>query len=376
MYNRVTTPLEKYVKIATIVRGYLPVPRPADIVYAPIDLAVSLSQGLQSRGHSVDFYAPEGSNLSVPVQSHGLRPLVKSQQEWEAFLQNTELQMHYVPHLWDYYLAKKMFEKARKGEYDVLHFHHPEIALFLAPQYPEVPVVYTLHDPLHGWYNEVFDMFKSPNQFFVSISNSQRAPRPSLNYAATVYNGVDLDTFLPPQKHNGHLLFAGRIVPEKGVKEAIEVAQKAGMPLLIAGPVFPDNRKYFNEHIKPHLGDTVKYLGYLNRDRLLTCYQDAKALLMPIQWEEPFGMNMIEAMACGTPVIALNRGSVPEVVKDGETGYIVNTIDEMVAAVHNLDKIDRSACRKHVEENFSIDHMVDNYEAVFEDVIAKLKKTQ
>lgn len=359
--------------IATIVRGYLPVPRPGDIVYAPIDLAVDLACGLQKRGHSIDFYAPEGSSLPVPVKSHGLKPLVTSQAEWEKMLHDTELQMHYIPHLWDYYLVREMFERARRGEYDVLHFHHPEIALFFAQAYPEVPVVYTLHDPLYGWYNEVFGMFASPNQFFVSISDSQRTPQPHLPYAATVYNGVDLKTFLPPKKHNGHLLFTGRIVPQKGVREAIEVARRTGLSLYIAGPVFPDNRKYFDEEIKPHLNDRIRYVGFVKRNELLRYYQDAKALLMPIQWEEPFGMNMIEAMACGTPVIAMNRGSVPEIVKDGVTGYIVDTVDEMVDAVARLDSLDRSACRAHVEQSFSIEKMIDGYETVYRQAAAAVR---
>ncbi len=126
-------------KIATLVRGYFPVPRPADIVYAPIDLAVTLAEGLVKLNHRVDFYAPKGSKLNIPIKSCGLEPLVTTQKEWEKFLHNTEIHMHYIPHLWDFYLAKEMFEKARTGEYDILHFHHAEIALFLqtfTPMYP------------------------------------------------------------------------------------------------------------------------------------------------------------------------------------------------------------------------------------------------
>ncbi len=155
-----------------------------------------------------------------------------------------------------------------------------------------------------------------------------------------------------PKKHNGFLLFVGRIVPEKGVKEAIEVAKKSRQRLIIAGTVFPANRKYFNEHVKPHLNDKIKYVGYIERSKLLDYYQQAKALLMPLQWEEPFGMNMIESMACGTPVIALRRGSVPEVEVHNQTGFIADSIDEMAGYVAKLKTIDRTACREHVVKNF------------------------
>ncbi len=342
-------------RIATMVRGYLPVPRPNDIVYAPIDLAVELTKGLQKIGHTVDFFAPKGSRLGTKVETCGIKPLVKNQTQWEGFLHDIELHMHSVPHLYDAYFAREMFERAAKGEYDLLHFHHPEIGLPLAGYYPDVSVIYTVHDPLDSWYNYLLDMYKSPNQYLISISNSQRAARPRLNYAATVYNGVDTDIFLPTKKHDGFLLFVGRITKEKGLREAIKVAEICDLPLIIAGPIFPDKQAYFNKYIKPYLNDKIRYIGYVKRQKLLPYFQKAKALLMPVKWEEPFGMNMIEAMACGTPVIAFNRGSVPEVVIDGKTGFVVDTLNQMVKAVAKIDTINRDDCRRHVVDNFSVE---------------------
>ncbi len=228
----------------------------------------------------------------------------------------------------------------------------------------------TLHDPLDGWFNKVLDMYQTPSQHFISISNNQRLPKPKLNYAATIYNGLDLDEFTPNLKAGKYLFYAGRIVPEKGVKEAVALAVKTNQELVIAGPVFPDNRTYFNKHVKPFLGEKIKYIGYIERHNLPKYYQQAKALLMPIQWDEPFGLNIIEAMACGTPVIALSRGSVLELIVDGKTGFIANSLEEMAGAIKKIDTIDRQACRQHVENNFSNEKMIKNYEATFKKIIS------
>jgi glycosyltransferase involved in cell wall biosynthesis len=159
-------------------------------------------------------------------------------------------------------------------------------------------------------------------------------------------------------------MYAGRIIPEKGVKEAIQVALKTDRRLIITGQVTPASQWYFDEHIKPHLSDKILYLGMIDKAQLTKYYQKAAALLVPIRWEEPFGLTMAEAMACGTPVIAFRRGSVPEVVKDGKTGFIVENTAEMIEAIENIDRINRQDCRTHVEKNFTNTRMVNNYEKV------------
>jgi glycosyltransferase involved in cell wall biosynthesis len=359
-------------RVAMMVRGYLPVPRLSDIVYAPIDLAANVANGLSERGHTVHFYAPTGSELEkAGLQSRNLRPLVQNNEDFQDLLGTANESMnHYVPSLWDTYLAEEMFRRAQRGEYDILHFHHPEVALPLARRYRNVPVVYTLHDPVYSWYKELFELYDSPNQHFISISNNQRRDGPDLNYAATIYNGVNTDEFSFSAKHEDYLLFIGRIIPEKGVKEAIQVANATGRRLLIVGPVAPRAQGYFDQYIKPFLDEKILYLGYIERKNVLPYYQKASALLAPLQWEEPFGLTAIEAMACGTPTIAIGRGSMPEIIKDGKTGFIVSGVGEMIEAVGKVNKIDRRACRNHVKANFDTKQMIDGYEKAYEQVLA------
>jgi glycosyltransferase involved in cell wall biosynthesis len=163
-------------------------------------------------------------------------------------------------------------------------------------------------------------------------------------------------------------------VPEKGVSEAIQVAKETHHRLLIIGPTYPDLIDYFDKYIKPHLDDQILYLGYVERDLLPTYYQKAKALLTPVQWEEPFGLTTIEAMSCGTPVISFNRGAAPEIIENGKTGFVVNTTAEMIDAVDKIDKISRRYCRKYIEKNYSIRTMVNNYEEAFAQVLADQRR--
>ncbi|MGH7141855.1 MAG: glycosyltransferase family 4 protein [Candidatus Saccharimonadales bacterium] len=357
-----------------MVRGYLPAPGPDDIVYAPIEIAIEISEGLARRGHQVDFYGPSGTRLNVPVRTRGVRALVHDADEFHKLLASVDLLTHYIPGLWDQYLSSEMFKRAAKGEYDLLHFHHPEAAMPFAGLFPTVPVVYTLHDPIPGWLQETFQMFHTPNQFYISISKNQRRPAPELAFASTIYNGIDLGEFPYSRQHDNYLLFVGRIVPEKGVHKAIEVAKKTGHRLVIIGPTYEDKIDYFNTRIKPHLSKQIEYLGFIDHRKLKKHFQHAKALLSPIQWEEPFGLTMVEAMASGTPVIAFNRGSVPEIVADGETGYIVDSLKEMVEAVGKVDKISRRACHERVVECFSNEKMIDGYEAAFKKIIKEMSR--
>lgn len=359
-------------KIAMMVRGYIPVPRPADIIYAPIDLAVDIAKGLSAKGHEVTFFAPQGSSIpSVTVDTLCLRPLVHNQKEFSQIIRDTEKQMHYVPNSWDHKMCNEMFSRANKGQYDLLYFHHPEVAISNAQIFPDVPIAYTMHDPFYGWYRELFDLFPSPNQHFISISNNQRRDAPDLNYTATIYNGIDPDKFTYSGEHEDYLLFAGRIVPEKGIKEAIQVAEATNHRLLIIGPVYDDQREYFEQYIKPHLNDKILYLGFMEQEQVIKYYQKAKAFLMPLQWEEPFGLVMTESMACGTPVIALRRGAAPEVIDHGKTGFICDHIQDMADAVAKVDTIDRRACRDRVIKHFTTQQMVDNYEQAFLEILHK-----
>ncbi|TSC96531.1 MAG: group 1 glycosyl transferase [Parcubacteria group bacterium Athens1014_26] len=332
-----------------------------------MDIAVEVSEGLVKRGHKVDFYGPEGTKVKVTnIVSAGLKAL--NQPEGESIIKRQNVgnaEVNKIFNLWDQYLIAKMFAEAEKGNYDLLHIHPLDRALPLALSHPKVPVFYTLHDPIYPWRAEIFSMFSSPNQHYISISDAQRKPAPDLNYAATIYNGTDTDTFLFSEEHDNYLLFVGRLQPEKGVAEAVQVAKMTGEKLLIIGP--PVTGEYWDKKIAPYLGDKIQYLGFVPRQELFKYYQRAKATLVPIQWEEPFGLILTESMACGTPVIAFDRGSVSEIVVEGKTGFIIkdNNLEAMADAVKKIDKIKRIDCRRRVEQNFSIQRMIDHYEEVF-----------
>jgi glycosyltransferase involved in cell wall biosynthesis len=362
-------------KIAMMVRAYLTSPVPNDIAYSPTGVAIAIAEGLAAKGHSITFFGPEGTQLKdVEVVTKNVRPLATTQQQLYELTTPADLFKNYMPSLYDQFLVREMFERASKGEFDVLVFHHPESAMGYAKLYPQVPILFVMHDQLDENRRQVLEMHHSPNQHFVSISNSQRRDAPDLQYAKTVHNGIDTDFFTCCESAEDYLMYAGRIIPEKGAKEAIQVALKTGRRLILTGQVTPATQWYFDEHIKPHLSDKILYLGMIDKAQMVKYYQKAAALLVPIRWEEPFGLTMAEAMACGTPIIAFRRGSVPEVVKDKKTGYIVENTAEMIEAIEKISKINRADCRKHVEQNFTLNHMIRGYEQVLKELLNEKKK--
>lgn len=365
-------------RIATLVTGHLTAPPPPHIVYAPMDLVMPLIAGLQQRGHHVTFYGPVGSKVSgVKVKSHRLPPLKKDE---PSFAYKTPLDLFTwgkLISIWDQYLISHMFRAAVSGEFDLLHLHLPaETALALATAYPQVPVVVTLHDPIDEPRRDIWKLFSPLNQYYISISDSQRRPAPDIQYAATVYNGIDVTPIPFSEKPGSYLLCVGRVLPQKGAAEAIEAARQLGKKLIIIGPHYHDPalREYWEKKIKPHLGDMVEWTGYMPRQQIYEYYRQAYATLFPISWEEPFGLVMIESMATGTPVIGFRRGAVPEVIKDGQTGFIVDTVPEMVEAAKKIPAIDRRTCREHVEKNFSIEKMVEGYEQAYYAILERQAK--
>jgi glycosyltransferase involved in cell wall biosynthesis len=253
----------------------------------------------------------------------------------------------------------------RAAEFDIIHNNFDFLPLTFSGLI-KTPVITTIHGfsssriiPVYKKYNSV--------AHYVSISNADRSP--DLNYLATVYNGLNIDQFKFNDKPDDYLLYFGRIHHDKGTAEAIAIAKKSKRKLLIAGLIQDEN--YFKEKIKPELGPDIEYIGNAepSQRNILLC--NAYALLHPINFNEPFGMSVAEAMLCGTPVIAFNKGSMPELIKHKKTGFLVNRIDEAVEAVKEVKNINRKDCREWSESQFSQDKMVEDYLRLYELILAK-----
>jgi glycosyltransferase involved in cell wall biosynthesis len=249
---------------------------------------------------------------------------------------------------------------------DIVHDHTLTGPLLARER--SVPTVVTVHGPID---DALAAYYAETDVSLVAISESQRRPRPELAWVATVYNAVDVATYPFLADKDDGFLFLGRFSPDKGVEEAIEIARATGRGLAIAAKCEQaEERAYYEERIAPQLDERIRYLGSVGGDEKLELVRTSRALLFPIQWEEPFGMVMIEAMACGTPVLATDRGSVPELVVDGVTGFIRPDVGQLIEAVERLDGIDPRACRAHVLERFDVSAMYAGYEAAYERVIA------
>lgn len=365
----------KKMRIATMVSARFFTPPPKGAIFAPMFIAKEISEGLTRRGHEVTFFAPEGSDLKVTkIVSGGLKPLYSSPNKEPEIFRDPSVRRKekiVIANLWDQYLLSSLYKENLKKKFDIIHIHlKAEFALPLS-HLSETPTIFTFHDPVYPWRAKILKLFQTKNQYFISISDVQRKPAPGLNWIATIYNGLKLEDFPFLEEPKDHCLFLGRLLPTKGVYEAILAAKRAKKRLLIIGT--KDSKKYWETKIKPYLGKNIKYLGVVPYEKTYQYYGQAKVSLMPIQWEEPFGLTFIESMACGTPVIVFDRGSAREVVRDGKTGFVVKNIDEAVRAIKKIDQIDRRECRKWVEENFSVEKMVDNYEKVYRKILNRKK---
>ena len=368
--------MKRKLKIGMMITGHYTIPAPKGVIYAPMFIAKAVAEGLAKRGHKVYFFAPKGSKLKVTkIISNEIKPLHGIMGQKDLKILSGEkvgpVERAKIYTLWDEYFVSLMYKIAIEKKFDILHVHPVDRALGFGMAFKKIPIVYTLHDPIYPWRAQVFKMFSSKNQYFVSISNAQRRPAPRLNYAATIYNGINLKLFPFSKKPESHFLFLGRLLPEKGVDIAIQAILKTKEKLIIAGT--PSGGDYWKKKIEPFLGSQIKYVGNIPYNQTYKYYQKAKASLLPIQWEEPFGLTFAESMACGTPVITFKRGSAPEVVKNKKTGFVVKpfneknepNIDGLVKAIYRVDEIKREDCRRHIEENFSVEKMVTSYEKAF-----------
>ena len=319
-----------------------------------------LTEALQAKGHAVTLYASGDSQTAAELCPGAARAMRKDPHRGDP------VAMHLV-------MLERAFERA--AEFDVIHAHLDYLTFPIARRC-DVPVVTTLHGRLDlSWLAAVYGEFAE--QRLVSVSDAQRAPLPGANWVGTVHHGVprDLDRFhaAPGQ----YLAFVGRISVEKRVDRAIAIAAGAGVPLRIAAKIDPSDEDYFHENIEPLLDHPlVEFVGELcdaDKDEFIG---NALGLLFPIDWPEPFGLAMIEALACGTPVIAWPHGSVCEVVRHGVSGWIVHDIGSAVRAVGALERIDRRRCRAEFEQRFTADRMAAKYVEIYAKVLSGASRSR
>src|SRR6478672_5864615 len=323
-------------KIAVVAPPWLPVPPER---YGGVEWIVSLlADRLAELGHDVTLYACGGSITQAN--------LVTTSDD-----ANLARYGQLLPELEHALLA---FRDA--GRYDVISDHSGMAAAAMA-DLVQTPVVHTVHSPLTDEPGRMYRLIaeRNPRLRFISTSLKQREPAEDLPWIANCPSALDLDAYPFADRRGDYLLFLGRMSPEKGAARAITVAREMALPLKLAGKMHEaDERAYFSREIAPHLSDRIEYLGEVSHEDKVRLLQRARCTLFPIAWEEPFGLVMIESMACGTPVVATRWGAVPEVIGDGgEGGIVVDDLEAMVGAVAAADEIDPAACRAYAEERFS-----------------------
>ncbi len=318
-----------------------------------------LTEGLVELGHEVTVFAPAGSITSATL--HETVP---------SFL--TDPADHTGPPdarvVEELHVAVAMSESVRLGV-DVVHSHLHVHALGYAPLLP-MPLLTTLHGAAWDRNNHiVLNRFR--DHPFVSLSHAERAFLPELNYIATVGNGIRLADFAPGGRGSDRLVFVGRIAPEKAPDLAIAVAKSADRPIVLAGGLEPKHQSFFDERIRPHLrSKRIEYVGWLSRTEMTDLVREAAALVMPLRWDEPFGLVVIESLALGTPVIAWRRGAMSELVDHGVTGFLVDDVAAAAESVDGLGGLDREECRRRAVAYFGHLRMAEGYVAAYRQVLA------
>jgi glycosyltransferase involved in cell wall biosynthesis len=322
--------------------------------YGGIELVVSLlADGLVERGHDVTLFASGDSATKATLRS--------------AYERAPSDRLGALAPELNHALACL----ERSDEFDLVHDLTGLAGAALAGA-SRAPIVHTIQCALDEEARAILRRAARvrPSLRLVSVSLSQQRASPTLPWIASCPNGIDLAAYPFCPRRGEYLLFLGRIHPTKGPQHAVAVARASGLPLVIAAKVRePCEQAFFEEAIRPALGHGIEYVGEVGLEAKVRLLRGARALLFPIEWEEPFGIVMIEAMACGTPVVATRRGAVGEVVVDGRTGVIVDDPSELLGAVERVDQIDRAECRAHVAASFSAERLLDNYEAVYETVL-------
>jgi len=352
--------MAKKLRIAQIAPLWITIP---PLKYGGIERIVAmLCDGLSGRGHEVTLFAAPGSTAKGKLISVYEKPLLDAKIDWSN-------------PIWNLRNLSLATEMANEDKFDIIHSHLDLWALFFH-NLTKTPVIHTMHNPLYRTKTDAakddrlrlfVEEAKRTDIVFISQSAKDQA---MLEFpekrSRIIYNGIDLSHFKFNKKGGDHFVWIARMNKHKGVENAITAAEKMGVKLLLAGRIDPTQKEYFKTCIKPHLNDKIQYVGELTENQLSDFYGPAKACLYPIEWEEPFGLVVTEAMACGTPVIAYRRGSMPELIEDGKTGFVIDSnIDLLVEAMKKVDQIDRGSVRRQVEEKFSKERMVENYEKAY-----------
>ena len=333
-------------RVAQIAPPWIPIP---PLTYGGTELMVaSLIQGLKDRGVEVWLFSAGDSSLPVPQYGH----FIKSFWPPDKFSENLHL--------------SHAFARLRAQPPLVIHSHLETAAGFWALA-PAAPLVITIHTPLFPMKRDYLVSF--PKVHLVAVSAFQKCQLEGHPHLHLIPHGLNLADYPFQADKEDFLLFLGRIYPDKGLHTAIRLAREAGTRLVIAGPVFEPDRPYFDQQIRDQIdGDRIIYLGPADHPRKVDLMKRAKALVLPLEVDETFGLAMIEAMACGTPVLAYNRGAVPEVVLHGETGFAVHTYEQLQECLPRLADLDPHRCREHVALNFSRDRMVTAYLRLYEEM--------
>ena len=341
-------------KIGLLSPVWFPVPPTG---YGGIEWIIAiLADGLVDAGHDVTLFASGDSSTKAKLVS----------------VYETAPSERIGTSLTELHHALACYERA--GEFDVINDHSGLPAAALGGVVG-MPVVHTVHGPLDGEAGRVYEQVArvAPRVCLISLSLNQRKPLPDLPWIANCPNAIDLDAYPLQPERGDFLLFLGRLSFDKGCHRAIEVAKAAGLPLKIAGKMRePLEKEYFETYVRPNLGWGMENLGEVSLEHKVSLLQNARATLFPISWEEPFGLVMIESMACGTPVIATRWGAVPEVIEHGKSGIIVDDHMEMVDAIKEADRLDPLELRRYVEERFSAARMVRDYEDAYQAVIERV----
>jgi glycosyltransferase involved in cell wall biosynthesis len=377
-------------KIAELAFSSKPIPSPKDRIFAPGIIINQLAEGLTSLGHKVDLFAPSDSKTKANLISFNLKS--EYSQLWHK-RDTTELAYNLRVIQSEQYLYSAAFEKVKlEADYDVVHCHEYRQPIYFS-NFLDQPVIYTYHGNPLGDIDSPLDKLRSKrfwqNNLFVAISDRQcLLGKQYFNFIDTIHHGINLNHFKYEEKSNyTTALFAGRIVESKSPDLALESALATCTPIKICGDKGKTKKdlEYFDTKLKQHMDNKlVKFLGHIRYDKMAEYYSEARFLLMPIRWHEPFGLVMVEALASGTPVIAFNMGSAPEIVKDGVTGYIVNISEGVKGLISAIDKINqltpekylamRRACRNRAKVEFSEEKMIKNYEKLFVSLSKKRTK--